>query len=118
VVEHMATRVAVMYLGRIVEEAQTDTFYRAPKHPYGEALLASVLTPEPGLGVPETHLGAAYPDPLNVPAGCRFHPRCARVMPRCRTTPPKPIVADHGFVECHLHDPQPHSPDVQRGAPA
>ena len=80
VVEHMATRVAVMYLGRIVEEADTDTLFRAPKHPYTQALLASVLTPEPGLGVPDTQLGAAYPNPLDVPPGCRFHPRCARVM--------------------------------------
>ena len=113
VVEHMATRVAVMYLGRIVEEAETDRFFRAPKHPYGAALLASVLTPEPGLGVPDTQLGAAYPDPLDVPAGCRFHPRCARVMPQCKTVAPKPIATDGGFVECHLYDPQ-----SQPGAPA
>jgi peptide/nickel transport system ATP-binding protein len=113
VVEHMATRVAVMYLGRIVEEAETDRFFGAPKHPYGAALLASVLTPEPGLGVPDTQLSAAYPDPLNVPAGCRFHPRCARVMPRCKTEAPKPIVADGGFVECHLYEPT-----SQTGAPA
>jgi peptide/nickel transport system ATP-binding protein len=105
VVEHMATRVAVMYLGRIVEEAETDRFYRAPRHPYSEALLASVLTPEPGLGVPDTQLGAAYPNPLEVPPGCRFHPRCARVMPQCATVPPEPIAADGGFVECHLYDP-------------
>ena len=113
VVEHMATRVAVMYLGRIVEEAETDRFFRAPKHPYGAALLASVLTPEPGLGVPDTQLGAAYPDPLDVPPGCRFHPRCARVMAQCKTVAPKPIAADGGFVECHLYDPQ-----SQRGLPA
>jgi peptide/nickel transport system ATP-binding protein len=113
VVEHMATRVAVMYLGRIVEEAETDSFFRAPKHPYGAALLASVLTPEPGLGVPDTQLGAAYPDPLDVPAGCRFHPRCARVMPQCKAVPPKPIATDGGFVECHLYDPQ-----LQPGGPA
>jgi peptide/nickel transport system ATP-binding protein len=105
VVEHMATRVAVMYLGRIVEEAETSRFYQAPRHPYSEALLASVLTPEPGLGVPDTHLGAAYPDPLDVPAGCRFHPRCARAMPQCATLAPKPIAAPDGFVECHLYDP-------------
>jgi peptide/nickel transport system ATP-binding protein len=114
VVEHMATRVAVMYLGRIVEEAETERFYRAPKHPYGEALLASVLTPEPGRGVPDTHLGAAYPDPLAVPAGCRFHPRCARVMPHCHAVAPKPILVEEGFVECHLHDP----PQLQQGLPA
>jgi len=113
VVEHMATRVAVMYLGRIVEEAETERFFAGPRHPYGEALLASVLTPEPGLGVPETHLGAAYPDPLHMPAGCRFHPRCARVMPHCRTVPPKPIVAEGGFVECHLWDSR-----MQQGAAA
>jgi peptide/nickel transport system ATP-binding protein len=106
VVEHMATRVAVMYLGRIVEEAETDRFFRAPQHPYGAALLASVLTPEPGLGVPDTQLGAAYPDPLDMPSGCRFHPRCARVMPQCKTVAPKPIATDGGFVECHLYDPQ------------
>ena len=106
VVEHMATRVAVMYLGRIVEEAETDRFFQAPKHPYGAALLSSVLTPEPGLGVPDTQLGAAYPDPLDVPSGCRFHPRCARVMDQCRTIAPQPIAAEDGFVECHLYDPR------------
>jgi peptide/nickel transport system ATP-binding protein len=106
VVEHMATRVAVMYLGRIVEEAETDRFFQAPKHPYGAALLSSVLTPEPGLGVPDTQLGTAYPDPLDVPSGCRFHPRCARVMDQCRTISPQPIAAADGFVECHLYDPR------------
>jgi peptide/nickel transport system ATP-binding protein len=105
VVEHMATRVAVMYLGRIVEEAETGQFYRAPRHPYSVALLGSVLTPEPGLGIPDTQLGAAYPNPLDVPPGCRFHPRCARVMPHCATISPKPIARDDGFVECHLYDP-------------
>jgi len=113
VVEHMASRVAVMYLGRIVEEAETGAFYAAPKHPYSAALLESVLTPEPGLGVPDTQLGAAYPNPLDVPPGCRFHPRCARVLPQCATIPPKPNAVDGGFVECHLHDPQSH-----RGTPA
>ena len=103
VVEHMATRVCVMYLGRIVEEADTDTLFQAPKHPYTQALLASVLTPEPGLGVPDTHLGAAYPNPLDVPPGCRFHPRCARVMDVCRKIAPKPIASGSGFVECHLY---------------
>ena len=103
VVEHMATRVSVMYLGRIVEEADTDTLFNAPKHPYTQALLASVLTPEPGLGVPDTQLGAAYPNPLDVPPGCRFHPRCVRVMEICKTVAPKPIAAGGGFAECHLY---------------
>jgi peptide/nickel transport system ATP-binding protein len=108
VVDHMATRVAVMYLGRIVEEVDTAALFRAPKHPYTQALLASVLTPEPGLGVPDTHLGSAYPDPLQVPAGCRFHPRCAQVMDRCRSEPPWPVREGSGFVECHLYsNPEP-----------
>ena len=109
VVEHMATRVAVMYLGRIVEEAETDALFRAPKHPYTQALLASVLTPEPGLGVPDTQLGAAYPNPLDIPSGCRFHPRCARVMEHCRNVPPKPVAAGAGFVECHLYGADQHA---------
>jgi peptide/nickel transport system ATP-binding protein len=106
VVDHMATRVAVMYLGRIVEEAETDALFRKPRHPYSQALLQSVLTPEPGRGVPDTHLGAAYPDPLAIPAGCRFHPRCARVMPRCRSEAPQPVALPGAMVECHLYDAQ------------
>jgi peptide/nickel transport system ATP-binding protein len=109
VVDHMATRVAVMYLGRIVEEADTDALFRAPKHPYTQALLASVLTPEPGLGVPDAHLGAAYPNPLDMPAGCRFHPRCAQVMERCRSEPPRPVPQGGGFVECHLYSSDEHA---------
>ena len=116
VVEHMATRVAVMYLGRIVEEAETDALFRAPKHPYSQALLQSVLTPEPGLGVPDTQLGAAYPDPLAIPPGCRFHPRCARVMPRCRSEAPQPIALPGGIVECHLYDAQSDSEDLRMTA--
>jgi peptide/nickel transport system ATP-binding protein len=103
VVEHMATRVCVMYLGRIVEEADTDALFEAPRHPYTQALLASVLTPEPGLGVPDTQLGAAYPNPLDMPPGCRFHPRCARVMDVCRKIAPKPTASGNSMVECHLY---------------
>jgi peptide/nickel transport system ATP-binding protein len=102
VVEHMADRVAVMYLGRIVEQADTDTLFRAPKHPYTEALLRSVLTPEPGLGIPDTHLGAAYPNPLNMPSGCRFHPRCPVAEPRCSTETPPLRPRPGGGVECLL----------------
>src|SRR5688572_6927086 len=106
VVEHMADRVAVMYLGRIVEEAETETLFSAPKHPYTEALLRSVLTPEPGLGVPDTQLGAAYPNPLNMPSGCRFHPRCPKRFAPCDSVAPKPLGDGGTFVECHLYDPQ------------
>ncbi len=103
VVEHMADRVAVMYLGRIVEEADTATLFESPKHPYTTALLQSVLTPEPGLGVPDTNLGAAYPNPLDMPSGCRFHPRCPKRMDMCSRVEPKPIAHAGGFAECHLY---------------
>jgi peptide/nickel transport system ATP-binding protein len=104
VVEHIASRVAVMYLGRIVEEKDTETLFGNPEHPYTQALLASVLTPEPGRGVPDTQLGAVFPNPLDPPPGCMFHPRCAHAMPHCSTIPPWPIPSGDGSVECHLYD--------------
>ncbi len=102
VVEHLATRVAVMYLGRVVELGPTAELFRNPRHPYTQALLASVLTPEPGLGLPEALLGTASPDPLNVPSGCPFHPRCPQAMEMCRTLVPKPVETESGFAACHL----------------
>ena len=72
VVEHVASEVAVMYLGRFVERNETDALFRAPGHPYTQALLQSVLTPEPGRGVPDIGLGDAMPDPAIIPAGCRL----------------------------------------------
>ncbi len=104
VVEHMATRLAVMYLGRIVEQGDAANVFAKPKHPYTKALLDSVLTPDPTLGVPDTHLGAAYPNPLEMPSGCTFHPRCAQAMPQCSSTVPVPIGQTDGHVECHLFD--------------
>lgn len=106
VVEHLATRVAVMYLGRIVEEAPVADLFEAPKHPYTKALLNSVLTPEPGLGVPETALGATYPNPIDPPSGCAFHPRCPMATEHCAAKAPRAIDTPAGHVECHLHDPE------------
>lgn len=101
VVEHMASRVAVMYLGRIVEEAETRSIFERPRHPYTRALLASVLTPEPGRGLPETHLGIVYPNPIDPPPGCTFHPRCPEATEVCRQVPPEPLLENGRFVECH-----------------
>ena len=103
VVEHLATRVAVMYLGRIVEEADTDRIFRSPRHPYTKALLESVLTPEPGLGVPELNLGAGFPNPLDPPPGCTFHPRCVYAKPECSEKPPLERRDEEGYVTCHLY---------------
>lgn len=114
VVEHIATRVAVMYLGRIVEQSATADLFARPRHPYTQALLASVLTPEPGLGIPDTGLGLAFPDPLNPPPGCPFHPRCAQRRPECERSMPLRREDEQGEVICHLHPPlsdSPYSPD-------
>jgi peptide/nickel transport system ATP-binding protein len=103
VVEHVATRVAVMYLGKVVEEAETAALFRNPRHPYTRALLASVLTPEPGLGLPETGLGLAFPDPINPPSGCTFHPRCPQRMAHCSVQVPSALKDAAGLVACHLY---------------
>ncbi len=102
VVEHIATEVAVMYLGRFVEQAPVDALFHEPRHPYTRALLASVLTPEPGLGIPDVGLGESYPDPANIPCGCRFHPRCPIVIERCRSEAPDGMMRDGRLTECLL----------------
>ena len=103
VVEHIAKRVAVMYLGRVVEEAESQTLFHNPPHPYTKALLGSVLTPAPSLDVPDTHLGATFPNPVAPPSGCTFHPRCVDGMPVCSQTAPAPTMANDACVECHLY---------------
>ena len=103
VVEHMADRVAVMYLGRIVEEADTETLFEQPRHPYTRALLESVLTPDPSLGVPDASLGAVFPNPMAPPTGCTFHPRCAECMDICKSEKPSVTTFGDSRVECHLY---------------
>jgi peptide/nickel transport system ATP-binding protein len=103
VVQHMATRVAVMYLGEMVEIGPARELLSAPRHPYTQALLASALTVAPGRGVPDNRMGLAFPNPLERPSGCRFHPRCASAMPVCsRASPPVSGTGD-AFVRCHLY---------------
>lgn len=103
VVEHVASDVAVMYLGRIIECIETDALFRTCVHPYTRALLESVLTPEPGRGVPDVGLGLILPDPTDIPSGCRFNPRCPIAVERCRREMPTPVVrSPRRMVECHL----------------
>ncbi len=102
VVAHIATEVAVMYLGRIVEHGAASAVFAHPQHPYTRALLASVLTPEPGLGIPDPGLGDTAPDPSAIPGGCRFHPRCPVAEGRCGTDDPAGIRANGRLVECLL----------------
>ena len=103
VVEHIATRVAVMYLGRIVEKTDTETLFKDPKHPYTRALLSSVLTPDPDLGIPDNQLGVVYPNPVDPPSGCTFHPRCAEAMDICSRVAPQRHERSATQVECHLY---------------
>jgi peptide/nickel transport system ATP-binding protein len=95
----------VMYLGRVVEMAETVALFARPVHPYTRALLQSVLTPEPGLGIPETGLGLAFPDPLDPPPGCPFHPRCPDAVGICRLTMPPLVQTVGGVAACHVHAP-------------
>jgi peptide/nickel transport system ATP-binding protein len=101
VVNHLADNVAVMYLGRIVEYGPTDDVFRAPRHPYTAALLASVLPPRPGMTLPEMRLGTEFPSAMNVPPGCAFHPRCPRIGADCAAIdPPETVLGAHKF-RCH-----------------
>jgi len=104
VVEHIATHVAVMYLGRIVEEGKAQDLFDNPSHPYTQALLASVLTPDPDLGLPEIQLGIEYPNPIDPPSGCAFHPRCVKCREKCSQIAPEPVVKSGKSVECHYPD--------------
>jgi peptide/nickel transport system ATP-binding protein/oligopeptide transport system ATP-binding protein len=103
VVEHLCKRVAVMYLGRIVEIAPAIELYRAPFHPYTEALLQAVPRPIPGRQHKRILLQGEIPSPLSPPAGCHFHPRCIYARPICRELSPALIEHDPArFAACHF----------------
>ncbi|MGW5682050.1 ABC transporter ATP-binding protein [Nonomuraea sp. NPDC003754] len=100
VVRLIADRIAVMYLGKIVEVGRTEEVWADPRHPYTRALLAAIPQPD-GLGVLPAELSGDVPDPADPPPGCRFHPRCSLAMDVCRVKEP-----DFGPVACWLHAPE------------
>ena len=106
VVRHISDRIAVMYLGRIVEQGPAAEVYERPRHPYTEALLSAIPVPDPAALAARRRivLTGDVPSPLTPPSGCRFHPRCADVMEICRSIDPPETVTESGVkIACHLH---------------
>jgi oligopeptide/dipeptide ABC transporter ATP-binding protein len=103
-VAHMSHTIAVMYLGKIVEEGEARTLARTPKHPYTEALFSAALPSHPDEKQEEIILPGEVPSPLNPPSGCRFHPRCPHAMARCAEEAPALAPVEGRRVACHLYD--------------
>jgi oligopeptide transport system ATP-binding protein len=104
VVRHIASRIAVMYLGNIVEIGLAKTIYDTPKHPYTQALLSAVPVPDPNKKSHRILLRGEVPSPLNPPSGCKFHTRCSYVMPKCKIDPPKLVkINDKQEAACYLY---------------
>jgi oligopeptide/dipeptide ABC transporter ATP-binding protein len=106
-----------MYLGRIVELAETASLFEDPQHPYTVALLSAVPVPDPKTARRRIILSGDVPSPVNPPPGCRFHTRCPHAEARCRTEVPamKEVAPGH-FAACHLRDGPPLPPGGGRGA--
>jgi oligopeptide/dipeptide ABC transporter ATP-binding protein len=103
VVKHVSDRVAIMYLGKIVETAASETLYREAAHPYTQSLIAAIPVPDPHRRAQREVLRGDVPSPINPPQGCSFHPRCPRAEPQCSATEPVLApLADTHLAACHL----------------
>ncbi|MEX0941250.1 MAG: oligopeptide/dipeptide ABC transporter ATP-binding protein, partial [Pseudomonadales bacterium] len=103
VVKHVSDRIAIMYLGKIVETGEGEQVYRNPLHPYTRSLISSIPVPDPHRVIERQVLSGDVPSPINPPSGCPFHPRCPYIMDQCKHDPPqlRPIGGSQR-VSCHL----------------
>ena len=102
VIRQVSHRTAVMYLGRVVELAETEKIYNEPKHPYTSALVSAVPIPDPSRRTELAALEGDVPSPVNIPPGCRFNTRCPYATEKCRReTPPLVEIAPSHWIECH-----------------
>jgi oligopeptide transport system ATP-binding protein len=103
VVQHISDRIAVMYLGKVVELSTSEAIFGGALHPYTEALLSSTPVPDPDTRRKRIILEGGVPSPISPPPGCRFHPRCPKVMPLCSQEEPELVdIGDGHLVACHL----------------
>lgn len=101
-IRYICDRTAVMYLGRIVEIGPAEQVIHSPQHPYTKVLIDAVPVPDPDNKRPEPNISGEIPSPIDLPSGCRFHPRCQEAADQCRKEPPPIIqVGSNHFVECH-----------------
>jgi oligopeptide transport system ATP-binding protein len=103
VVRHISDRVGVMYLGRLIELADSDELYENPLHPYTKALLSAVPIPDPDIKKETALIEGELPSPANPPTGCAFHTRCSQVMDICKTARPEETNMNGHYVACHLY---------------
>jgi oligopeptide/dipeptide ABC transporter ATP-binding protein len=107
VVKHISDRIAIMYLGKIVETGASEEIYRNARHPYTQSLIAAIPIPDPHHKVQRQLLVGDVPSPINPPSGCTFHPRCPQAMARCKVDIPSltaPLADKTHLVSCHLLD--------------
>lgn len=105
VIKHVSNKVAVMYLGKIVEKGNVDDIFDSPKHPYTKALMSASPLPEPGRSINRIKLEGEIPSAMDIPSGCPFHNRCSEKMAHCSTIEPRLKELDDGrVVSCHLYE--------------